>query len=46
MRCPCYDEDELVCGYYDDFCDCTCHGDDDDEFDDDELGLDPERNLE
>jgi len=39
-RCFCYEEDEIICGFYEGFCGCSCHGDDD--YDADELGVDPE----
>ncbi len=46
-RCRCYDEDEMVCGYYEGYCGCRCHTADDLEpvkrtYDADELGIDQE----
>jgi hypothetical protein len=41
-RCRCFDDDEMVCGYYEGYCQCRCHEDDDELYDADELGLDPE----
>lgn len=43
MRCRCYDEDEMICGFYEGYCGCHCH--DSDDFDADELGLDPEEEF-